>query len=392
MIRVINKQLLSQLLPEEKPYEVRDVKLTGFLLRVQPTGRKTYICQYARGRRKTIGDASVLTPYQARDRAQKILAEFKLGIDPGEQKEKVTYTLSSFLEREYKPWTSENFKTGRETVDRVTYLFIKEFGGKKLDEINQWIIDKWTTKRIKSGTAVSTIHRDVASLRSVLTKAVEWGFITSDPLKDLKLPKMPDNMRVRYLAENEELALRKALEKEAVNGHLKPMVLLSLNTGIRQGELFKLRWSNIDLVSTTPTLTVSSASSKNSKSRSIPLNTEAKNCLETLHHIQEQPGKNCLVFPNKYGKPFTDVKRAFATLLKRASIENFRWHDLRHHFASRLAMSKMDLNTIRELLGHGDLKMTLRYTHLAPEHKYEAVQKLDAVSSSNVIPLKISKR
>ena len=90
-----------------------------------------------------------------------------------------------------------------------------------------------------------------------------------------------------------------------------------------------------------------------------------------------------LVFPGTKGKRIVDVKTAWAKLLRQAGIESFRWHDMRHDFASRLVMAGVDLNTVRELLGHADLKMTLRYAHLAPEHKANAVEKLVQKATQN---------
>ena len=87
--------------------------------------------------------------------------------------------------------------------------------------------------------------------------------------------------------------------------------------------------------------------------------------------------KDGLVFPNKNNQPFNNVKRSWTSVLEKANITQFRWHDLRHHFASKLVMAGVDLNTVRELLGHSDIKMTLRYAHLAPEHKINAVRKID---------------
>jgi site-specific recombinase XerD len=105
----------------------------------------------------------------------------------------------------------------------------------------------------------------------------------------------------------------------------------------------------------------------------IPLNDEAFNAFNSLYKKNNGVG---LVFPSKNDKPFNTVKGSWGTLLKRANINQFRWHDLRHHFASKLVMAGVDLNTVRELLGHSDIKTTLRYAHLAPEHKINAVQKI----------------
>ena len=149
------------------------------------------------------------------------------------------------------------------------------------------------------------------------------------------------------------------------------MVLLSINTGMRRGEVFNLKWENVNLERAI--ITIDGDFSKSGKTRHIPLNTEAFNVLKTWKKERNHP---TLVFPSKNGRKFNNIKRSWAGLLKEANIENFRWHDLRHHFASRLVMSGVDLNTVRELLGHSDMTMTLRYAHLAPEHKANAVEKL----------------
>ena len=93
--------------------------------------------------------------------------------------------------------------------------------------------------------------------------------------------------------------------------------------------------------------------------------------------MDQHPGEDeDLVFPGKDGAPLTNVDSAWGSIVKAVKLQDFHWHDMRHHFASRLVMAGVDLNTVRELLGHADLKMTLRYAHLAPEHKAQAVAKL----------------
>lgn len=153
--------------------------------------------------------------------------------------------------------------------------------------------------------------------------------------------------------------------------HIRPMIILSLNTGMRQGEIFSLRWENINFEHAM--LTIEGAYAKSGRTRHIPLNTEALQVLKSWREQSENPE---LVFVNKDGQRFDNVNKAWRGILNAANITNFRWHDMRHHFASRLVMVSVDLNTVRELLGHSDMSMTLRYAHLAPEHKASAVEKL----------------
>ena len=148
------------------------------------------------------------------------------------------------------------------------------------------------------------------------------------------------------------------------------MVTLSLNTGLRRGELFGLTWENVDLKNNT--LTVEGATSKRQTTRHVALNATAKAALKDW----KPKHASGLVFPGRAGK-FWTVKKSWAALLRRAEITGFRWHDMRHDFASRLVMGGVDLYTVGELLGHDRVETTKRYAHLAPSHKAAAVGVLD---------------
>ncbi|WP_246283187.1 tyrosine-type recombinase/integrase [Marinifaba aquimaris] len=150
--------------------------------------------------------------------------------------------------------------------------------------------------------------------------------------------------------------------------YLEPLIVLAMNTGMRRGELLNLKWEHVDL--TQKYLTVVAGNAKSGKGRHIPLNNEA---FTTLQSWAEDFGAIGYVFKGKEDAPLTDISKAWQNLLKNTEISDFRFHDLRHHFASKLVMAGADLNTVRELMGHSDLKMTLRYAHLAPEHKAMAV-------------------
>jgi integrase len=145
------------------------------------------------------------------------------------------------------------------------------------------------------------------------------------------------------------------------------MVLLALNTGMRRGELTQLTWADVDL--TAKRATVRAGYAKSGKARHLPLNSEALSVLKTYKKQHDGKGP---IFGVK------SVTTSWGSLMLAAQIHDFRFHDLRHTFASKLVMASVDLNTVRELMGHSDITMTLRYAHLAPEHKAAAVEKLVA--------------
>lgn len=402
MKATINTSLLPKLTPRSKPYEVRDDKLTGFLVRVNISGKLMYMCEYARGKRVTIGKAGVLTPTQARDRAHIILGDAAKGVDPkaGASK-KGGITVQDFIMNHYQPWAIEHRKVGAKSVKHIERCFIKKtFGQKPLTELTPSMIDQWRTQRLKAGKSTETVNRDIATFKAAISKAVLWGLIDKHPLEKLKLLKSDRSSKIRYLTTDEETKLRKFLiqrdnkfkegranankwrkkrEYELLpdlsgityTDHMHPMILLSMNTGLRRGELFSLLWSNVNLER--GTLTIEGSYAKSGKTRHIPLNSEA---ITVLKLWQGQTSNSGLVFCNNNGVRFGSIKTSWRTIVNGAKIKNFRWHDLRHHFASRLVMAGVDLNTVRELLGHGDMLMTLRYAHLAPEHKALAVEKL----------------
>jgi len=207
-------------------------------------------------------------------------------------------------------------------------------------------------------------------------------------------PRIDRRGKVRFLDEDEESRLRTALRvrdelmrksREAANvrhlkrgepllpllkkfgDHLTPAVLLSINTGLRRGELFKLQWSSVDF--DRGLVTVEGHNAKSRQTRHVPLNDEAMSLLRSWRE-QRSDGQRVFAVATNY-------QNGWKALLKRAGITNFRWHDMRHHFASRLVQRGVPLNTVRDLLGHSTVQMSLRYSHLAPDQRREAVAKLN---------------
>jgi len=149
-----------------------------------------------------------------------------------------------------------------------------------------------------------------------------------------------------------------------INCYLKPIVMIARNTGMRKGEILALKWPDVDFKSNV--VTVRGVTAKSKRTRHLPLNSVA---IDVFKKWYDQTEDDDLF-------PIASFKTAWNAVIKDAKIKDFTFHDLRHDFASRLVMSGVDLKTIQELLGHADLTMTLRYSHLAPSHKVSAVERL----------------
>jgi len=163
--------------------------------------------------------------------------------------------------------------------------------------------------------------------------------------------------------------------------YFQALVKVAFYTGMRKGEILSLRWKDIDWKNKK----IMIAKTKNNERRIIPTNGEVYKTLLSLgRHIRSE-----YIFVNpKTGKPYVDFKKSWRSLLKRTQIEDFRFHDLRHNFASYLVMSGVDIRTVQELLGHKSLRMTERYLHLAPEHLKNAVENLQKVVTNWTHPVK----
>jgi integrase len=397
MKRLIGTELLRKLPPG--PVDVRDAKLAGFVLRVRESGTHSYYANYARGKWQLLGGTDKLDPNEARVEARKVLGGVWKGEDPQAAKraKRAQITFKTFVTEHYEPWAKAQRKTGAEQTARLRSVFGDALDTLVLSEITPFHVERWRTARLKAGISASTVNRDLNVLRAALRLAKQWKLLSAHPLADVRPSKVDRAGAVRYLSPAEEKRLRAALaarddtrraERERANvwrrerqyaewpaygtytDHLTPIVLLALNTGMRRGELFAMRWPDVDL--TRAIVTVRGGDAKSGQTRHIPLNTEAVAVLSAW-----KPGAAAdFVFAGRDGEAMDDIKTAWLNLAKAAKLESFRFHDTRHSFASKLVQAGVDLNTVRELLGHSDIKMTLRYAHLAPEHKAAAVAKL----------------
>ena len=380
----------------EKPYEVRAEKPMGLLLRVQPSGSRSFYVQLGRGKRVRIGPAGTYTLKQAEERAKKII------LDPGTASKKTGtgLTLDEYIDQHYKEHATAKMKNGAKSVARVKAIWEKLLN-KRLTDINASEVDKFRNKRINGDrVAPATVNRDIAALSGVLTHWVKNNKGTVHPLAELEALDVADDETIRYLTAAESASLRKALADRDKQGakdrtsanewrskrgydlmpeikgycdHITPMVLLSLNTGMRQGELFSLAWESVDL--SLKTITVLASHSKGNTTRTIPLNTEA---LAVLTAIKPDPARGFVFKSPVTGERFNNVKKAWAEVTKSAGLTGLRWHDIRHDFASQLVLRGVPLFTVQKLLGHANSRMTQRYAKLAPSALNDAVNLLEA--------------
>ncbi len=269
---------------------------------------------------------------------------------------------------EYSRVNKKSWGRDRTSLNHLTTFF----GDKNLNEITPDLIERYKAQRKNSisarGTGVSpaSINRELACLKNMFTKAIEWGKVIDNPAIKVKLFKEP-NGRLRYLETPE---IKRLLV--SCSPHLKPIVVVALNTGMRKGEILKLKWDHLDFSNEL----VFVEDTKNGHRREIPMNRLLTETLKSAKSRFRESGE--YVFCHEDGKPYLNVRKSFETALRRAGIEDFRFHDLRHTFASRLVMAGVDLATVKELLGHKSLEMTLRYSHLSPEHKRQAVAVFDS--------------
>ncbi len=242
----------------------------------------------------------------------------------------------------------------------------KRFKDKPLNGFNMEDLELLQTEWIKKNYSVAYANRLIIILRRMFKKAIDWNMANEDLLKKVSISLLKgETKRLRYLSENEAERLISHCEP-----YLKPIVITALNTGMRKSEILQLTWDRVDMLNRVILLDTT----KNGERREIPINQTLYNALSSItRHIK----CDCVFYNPETLKPFYDLKKSFAAALRKSKILNFRFHDLRHTFASWLVMGGVDLTTVKELLGHKDVKMTLRYSHLAASHISNAVKVLE---------------
>jgi integrase len=243
------------------------------------------------------------------------------------------------------------------------------FGATKMTSIRPSKVNAYVESRTGK-VAAGTIIKETNVLKHLFGVACDiWEIIPSNPARRVRMPEAPEG-RTRHLEPKE---LQKLLLACPV--WLRPIVGLAVSTGMRRGELMRIRWSDVDVKAGRILLSLT----KNGKPRFAYLNQLSHQVIESLGPGRPSSEK---LFP---GITPAQVTVAFIRACQAAGIDDFSLHDLRHTFASQLRMKGADLHTVGQLLGHKDLRMTARYSHLNPEYLGAAAGKLDEVFTDPLV-------
>lgn len=416
----INRELVRQLQEENrttpKLREIYDDQITGFGVRITPKGTVSFIYRWTtpegKQDRKTISVMADEADVKAA--RAKVLQELKRtdhirdtpAVRVAKHERRVTDrktltmpTVGEYLDGEYRTyWLGA---TQSETPEQNLKNIRRDFADlmdTRLDEVTRPMIKRWIEKRVAAKCKPTAINRTLGSLGGLFSHAVEHEKIETNPCAKLRKKVDPEETERlgRELTADEEQRLRASLDareasvragglalytsrKQSVDvpgkhhayvDHVKPAILLAINTGMRRSELMRLRWTAINWQA--KTITIEPWTTKVKRRRVLPLNAEA---LAVLKAWRRQT-KFEFVFTNEVGERLKEV-RHWDEIRAAAKIEGFRFMDTRHHTATRMINEGVPVYHVQKVLGHSDSRMTQRYLKARDDKLQEALAVLD---------------
>ncbi|HET9531603.1 MAG TPA: site-specific integrase [Blastocatellia bacterium] len=309
--------------------------------------------------------------------AKQAEARIRSDVFEGKYGQGKSISLKGFIEQIYLPW-AESSKLSVQTDRYHIQAIVDYFGDMPMRNVSQIQVEKFKNElvvkptRKKTARKPATVNRILATLSRVFSLAREYGYINTNLASRVRRLR-EDNLRVRYLSEEEQSRLLNALTGS--REWLRPVVIFALNSGMRLGEITGLCWSQVGFEREV----ISVRRTKTGKDRFVPINAEAHDLLTDLYRMR----KGERVFIEASCRDKNTISTTFARVVERAGIEDFHFHDLRHTAGTRMGEAGAGLVTIAAVLGHSDLSMAARYTHPTDRGVGKAVEYLSGWQQKN---------
>lgn len=339
-----------------------DERMPGLLLKVLPSGRKTYYIRYKNPKKvncqRKIGNAEILSLSQARALARRKLAEIAMGEDPFKDAPvNLSPTLEAFAENDYIPYVKTYKKSWEMDISRIRNHLLPYFGTMRMKDIEKRDVVQLINDQLPTYKPGS-INRVIILLRYMFNLAIKWEIegVFRNPTAGIPLLK-ENNQVERFLSAEEAKALLIAI-KASKNPMLQHIVSMLILTGARKREVLDAKWEDFDMERTSWRI----PNTKAGKARIVPLSDTATALLTKLRKKKRSP----YAFANPITlKPYKSIYYSWHTARKEAGLDDVRIHDLRHSFASFLVNAGRSLYEVQTLLGHTQIKTTQRYAHLS---------------------------
>jgi integrase len=323
-------------------------------MKLYQRGRIWYLTFYVRGKR-----VQESTGTSDRRKAEKFGALRLSEVERGEYAQSAKITLAQFSQQ-YLDYAKANKRSWLRDEQIVTHLNTA-MGTTQLGGISALQIERYKLDRLKQSASPATVNREVALLKHMLNLAEHWQlFFGRNPVRGVKFLE-EDNLQIRFLSEMEEKKLL-----QCCSPYLQDLVMFAINTGLRLGEILNLKWEEVDLDNAVIKMLVR----KNRRMLEVPLNDTAIAVVNGWFGLR----KCEYVFYNpETGGPWKDLWLGLKKACRKAGLVDVTWHTFRHTFASRLTRHGADLVTVKELLGHSSVSVTMRYAHTNRDAKKRAV-------------------
>jgi len=406
--QIITDTFISRLkVPKGKPKEYFDSKLSGFGVRIGKKGKVTFILdyqlysydvntshrKYSRYRKgfatwekqEPSKDLRLLNADMARQEAELYLKMVKVNRDPFKLHttseshiSTVSDLMGAYIARHISihctPKSRDNLeiRVNSHINPKIGHIPLIELKAAMIEQMHSEIAQGKVADPSRHKGGVVTANRCVGDLKAAFNKAIEWELVSVNPASRVK--KIKEQPRKRFLDANELKRLFEAMDELEKNStwsfkyrDCNDAVRMSLFTGCRKTELLSTEWKNIDLNSSPATWRKPHQTTKQAEWEIVPLTEECVSLLKKRRDVndaKESPSQYVFPLPGQPEKRLQDIKKAWNTLLEKAQIEDFRFHDLRHTFASHMAIQGKSLYVIGKMLGHKNAQTTQRYAKL----------------------------